>query len=138
MKKNIWCEQWFDGAHHFPRSIPSEVEGLLKSIHQGRFFHYSIMIIAVLGLSLAGITKVQAGTKDLIGGKKIRYEDDNARSLRDSFGQREEEVRLYRDKMLANSDESKRLLKEIRDLLRMLNRRLAEEKSLNLLKVMKK
>lgn len=87
---------------------------------KGVLYHSTTMII-VLALSLLFSTVVMGGTKNLVAGKKLKFEDDSVESMRDVLIRREGESKEYREKMLSNSKESIVLLKEIRDLLKQLN-----------------
>jgi len=81
----------------------------------------SSIVIALLLLSLMGGVEAQAGTKDMEATKRTKFKDDSAESMRDVFARREAEEEEYRQKMLSNSDQTIKLLIQVRDLLRQLN-----------------
>ena len=85
-----------------------------------RIFDYFLLILVALVLSLFVGQSVYAGSKDLVANKRNIYKDDGTESMRDVYTRREAESKEYRAKMLFNSEESIRLLKEIRDLLQKL------------------
>jgi len=74
-----------------------------------------------LAVNFIGSAGVLAGTKDMVAGKKDKFKDDNVESMRDVFSRRESEEREYKQKLLKNSNETVRLLNEIRKLLVKLN-----------------
>lgn len=78
------------------------------------------MVILLASGPFAG-GRAQAGSKDLVAGKRDKFQDDSVESLRESLERREEEERRYKEKTLSNGEETIGLLKEIRDLLRQLN-----------------
>ena len=82
---------------------------------------YLTAIVIVLVLNLLVGTKVQAGSKKMIAGKKEVFKEDSAKSMSDVFKRSELENKEYRGKMIFNGEESVKLLKEIRDLLQQLN-----------------
>ena len=79
----------------------------------------AMVIVLASGLLAGG--QVQAGSKDMVAGKRDKFQDDSVESMREVLEQREEKDKEYREKTLANSEETIGLLKEIRDLLRQLN-----------------
>ncbi len=83
-------------------------------------FGVMVIIVSFL-LSFMGGAEVQAGSKDMVAGKRTRYQDDRVASMRDVFAQREAEEDEYREKILSNSDQTIELLTQIRDLLESLN-----------------
>lgn len=83
-------------------------------------FGVMVIIVSFL-LSFMGGAEVQAGSKDMVSGKKTRFQDDSVTSMRDVFAQREAEEDEYREKILSNSDQTIELLTQIRDLLESLN-----------------
>ena len=91
---------------------------------------YWAVMIFVLVVSLLVGTGVQAGSKDLAAEKRVKFTDDSVESLRDVFKQREEKEKEYREKMLANSTDSIKLLKEIRNLLQQLNEKMEVKEEL--------
>jgi len=84
-------------------------------------FQYFIVMIIVLALSLLAGMKAQAGSKTMVATKREVFKDDHVKSMKDVFKQSELEYKEYREKMIANSEETVKLLKEIRDLLQQLN-----------------
>lgn len=82
---------------------------------------YLSVILVVLALSPFVGQTVYAGSKDLVSSKRNIYKDDSTESMRDVYIRRDEESKEYKGKMLSNSEESVRLLREIRDLLQELN-----------------
>jgi len=80
--------------------------------------HFIAMVSLIF---LVGIAGVEAGTKDLDPGKRIKFEDDSAESMKDVIERRETEEKTYRATMLQNSMTTIALLTEIRDLLMKLN-----------------
>jgi len=81
----------------------------------------SFIMCAFLTVSFIANTRVQAGTKDLVAGKKVKYKDNSAKSMRDVFERGDGDEKNYRKTMLANSRRSIKLLAEIRDYLRAIN-----------------
>ncbi|MBN1868961.1 MAG: hypothetical protein JW847_00060 [Candidatus Omnitrophica bacterium] len=79
-----------------------------------------LLVVLVLGL-FAGQQPAYAGSKELVATKRDIFEDDSTQSMRDVYVRLEAEDKQYRQTMLNNSEESIRLLKEIRDLLQKLN-----------------
>ena len=75
----------------------------------------------IFGVGLVGNTGVEAGSKDMVAGKRAIFKDDSIESMRDVFKRQEIEGKEYKKIMLINSEKSVKLLKEIRDLLRQLN-----------------
>ena len=73
-----------------------------------------------LGIFL-GSVPARAGSQDLEADKRTKFEDDSVESMRDVFMRREEESREYREKILANSEKTIKLLEEIKELLQRLN-----------------
>jgi len=87
-----------------------------------RIFMNSLsVVVVVLAISFIGNPVVLAGSKDMVGGKRVMFQDDSVESMRDVFARREMDDKEYKEKMLANSDETIKLLTEIRDLLQQLN-----------------
>jgi len=83
-------------------------------------FGVMVIIVSFL-LSFMGGAEVQAGSKNMVSGKRTRYQDDNVVSMRDVFAQKEIEEDEFRKKVLSSSDETIELLTQIRDLLKSLN-----------------
>jgi len=81
----------------------------------------SIVISLVLALHLLVMTEAFAGTKDLDAGKRVKYGDGTVKNMRDTFERRELEDKEYRTTMIKNSEESLKLLEQIRNLLQQLN-----------------
>lgn len=80
-------------------------------------FGAGIVILAFI----MSVPLVYAGSKDLTASKRSRYEDDGTESMRDVFRRMEQDEKDYRATMLANSEQTVQLLKEVRDLLKKLN-----------------
>ena len=82
---------------------------------------YLLVTLVTLAIILVGGQSVYAGSKDLDAGQRNIYKDDSTESMRDVYIRREVESKEYKEKILSNSEESVRLLREIRDLLHKLN-----------------
>ena len=80
-----------------------------------------IIVITLFSLSYLGIMEVQAGSKDMVAGKRTKFQDGSVASMRDVLARREAEEEAYRQKMLSNSDQTIALLTQVRDLLEQLN-----------------
>ena len=76
--------------------------------------------LIILTLSLSVGQTVHAGSKDFNAGKRTIYQDDSTESMRDVYTRRETESKERQQAILSNSEESVRLLREIRDLLQKL------------------
>lgn len=83
--------------------------------------NYLLVVLVVLTLILFVSQTVHAGSKSLAATKRNVYKDGSTESMRDVYTRRDAESKEYNRKMLSNSEESVRLLKEIRDLLRAQN-----------------
>jgi hypothetical protein len=79
------------------------------------------VVFALFVVSLMGGREVQAGSKDMVSSKRLKFEDDSVESMRDVFARKEAEEEEYRKKMLSNGDKTIELLTQVRDLLRTLN-----------------
>ena len=77
-------------------------------------------MLIILTLSLSACPIVHAGSKDLNAGKRIIYQDDSTESMRDVYIRRETESKEHNQTIFSNSEESVRLLREIRDILQKL------------------
>jgi len=75
----------------------------------------------IVALGIIGSTVVQAGTRDMVAGKKLKFEDDSVKSMRDVFERRDDKEKYYRETMTTNSNLTVELLADIKDLLRRLN-----------------
>ena len=93
------------------------MEGIMKK----KVLKCLAVTLVVLGLSLLIGQVVHAGSKSLAATKRNVYKDGSTESMRDVYTRRDAESKEYNRKMLSNSEESVRLLKEIRDLLRAQN-----------------
>lgn len=78
--------------------------------------------LAAAVLALIFLTQeLQAASKDMVATKREVFQDDTSVSMRDMFAKRQAEEEEYRKVLMADSKESVRLLREIRDLLKDLN-----------------
>ena len=69
----------------------------------------------------ADIRPAFAGSKELTAQKREKYEDNSVESMKDVIVKQEEGKKEYTETMMANSNQTVRLLEEIRDLLKLLN-----------------
>ena len=79
-----------------------------------------LVIMAALALALLA-QDLYAGSKDLVATKRDIFQDDTAVSMRDMYVKREQEDKAFRETLMANSEESVKLLREIKVLLQRLN-----------------
>ena len=80
-----------------------------------------MIIVMILSLVTFNSLIVEAGSKDMVATKKRKFKDDGVESMRDVFARKEAEEAEYRLKMLSNSDQTVKLLSQVRDLLIELN-----------------
>ena len=83
----------------------------------------SVMIIMIFSLFILNDLVVEAGTKDMVATKRTKFKDDGVESMRDVFARKEAEEEEYRQKMLANGNQTIDLLRQVRDLLIQLNKK---------------
>ncbi len=81
---------------------------------------YLFVVTFVVG-NLALVGAVQAGNEKPESKKREIYQNDSTESMRDVYVRRNVESKEYREKILSNSEESVKLLKDIKDLLKQLN-----------------
>ena len=81
-----------------------------------------ILSVAAAMLALVFLTQeIHAGSRDMVATKRDVFQDDGSVSMRDMFKKREQDDERFRETLISNSEESIRLLREIRDLLVSLN-----------------
>ena len=66
-----------------------------------KFLKYLGIIVIVVSVSFSGIVRGHSASKDLIAGKREKFEDDSADSMRDLLGKRELENKVYKEKVLS-------------------------------------
>ncbi len=102
-----------------------------------RILKYLTAVSVVTMVNLLAGTAVQAASEKMVAGKRVIFQDNKMESLQDVINRREEDdqeykrvmlsdskkAKEYRKQMLSNGRESIKLLKEIRSLLRQLNRK---------------
>ncbi len=85
-------------------------------------FKHSIVVMIISMISLfVSTAAVQADSKDVESTNEWIFQNNTTENMRDVYVRRETETKEYNQKVLSNSEESIKLLKEIRDLLIKLN-----------------
>lgn len=79
-----------------------------------------VTLLIMIGVLVIG-SAAYAGSEDMDTSKRKIYQNNTTESMRDVYIRRESEDKAYKDKLLLNSNESVKLLKEIRNLLKQLN-----------------
>lgn len=81
-----------------------------------------ILPVAMIALALVFLSQeLYAASKDMVASKREVFQDDSVISMRKMFTKRQSEDKEHRETLMSNSEESVRLLREIRNLLRELN-----------------
>ena len=80
-----------------------------------------VVIIAIIAGCVLTPRMAMAASTDMESTRRTKYVDGSTESLREVQLRRDEEMKEYRQKVIAHGEESVQLLKEIRDLLVELN-----------------
>jgi len=86
-----------------------------------RMLNLGLAALVLGGLLMTGTAG--AGSKNMEAGKRDAYQDNTYESMRDYQARRKDEASIERKQLLANSKETVKLLREIRDLLKEQNAR---------------